>query len=267
MRSFHIKGVHIGGRTPVLMGILNLSPESFYSGSFVPVTSIRETAEKMVESGADMLDVGARSTAPGSTPISVSEECSRVEQCLSLLNDVGCPFSIDTMHPEVLSIALRYDVSMVNDISGLKNPGMGALIADSSIPAVLMAAKEKPGDSHSFQETIARIQQVLKRAESFHIRDILLDPGIGKWIPERTASADWELCRRFSELQSFNLPLLAAVSRKSFIGEATGRSPEGRLAGTLAVTTSLIEKGAAVIRAHDIPETRDVIKTLGYLTE
>jgi dihydropteroate synthase len=101
---------------------------------------------------------------------------------------------------------------------------------------------------------------VLSRAHDHGIEDIILDPGIGRWIPERTAADDWELCKHFSELHTYDLPLLAAVSRKSFIGEITGQVPAGRLAGTLAVTSQLIEAGASVIRAHDIPETRDVIR-------
>lgn len=267
MRSFHIKGIHIGGPGPVLMGILNLSPESFYSGSYVPFSSMKDTAEQMIKEGADILDIGARSTAPGSRPITVAEECQRVEECLSILDGTKYCISIDTMYPEVLNTALQYDISLLNDISGLVNPEMGALVADSGIPAVLMATRTKPGDARDFKETISGIETVLERTAYHGITNIILDPGVGRWIPERTPEADWELCRRFGELKKFNTPLLAAVSRKSFIGTLIGKAPDQRLAGTLAVTSRLIERGAAIIRAHDIPETRDLIKTVSHLQE
>lgn len=265
MRTFHVKGIHIGRPCPVLMGVLNISPESFYPGSFVPISAMHETASQMITDGADILDIGARSTAPGSPPISVSEETTRIKESLSELKGEDYVISIDTMHPEVLNAALHFDISLANDISGLQNPDLAQLISDAGLPAVLMASGKSPGDARSLQDTHAAIRNVLTRAQDLGIEEIILDPGIGKWIPERTAEDDWELCRHFHELSAYDLPLLAAVSRKSFIGELTGKPPTGRLAGTLAVTTRLLENGASVIRAHDIPETRDVIKSVMHL--
>ena len=265
MRTFHVKGIHIGRPCPVLMGVLNISPESFYPGSFVPISAMHETAGQMITDGADILDIGARSTAPGSPPISVSEETTRIKESLSELKGEDYVISIDTMHPEVLNAALHFDISLANDISGLQNPDLAQLISDAGLPAVLMASGKSPGDARSLQDTHAAIRNVLTRAQDLGIEEIILDPGIGKWIPERTAEDDWELCRYFHELSVYDLPLLAAVSRKSFIGELTGKPPTGRLAGTLAVTTRLLENGASVIRAHDIPETRDVIKSVMHL--
>lgn len=265
MRTFHVKGIHIGRPCPVLMGVLNISPESFYPGSFVPISAMHETAGQMITDGADILDIGARSTAPGSPPISVSEETTRIKESLSELKGEDYVISIDTMHPEVLNAALHFDISLANDISGLQNPDLAQLISDTGLPAVLMASGKSPGDARSLQDTHAAIRNVLTRAQDLGIEEIILDPGIGKWIPERTAEDDWELCRHFHELSVYDLPLLAAVSRKSFIGELTGKPPTGRLAGTLAVTTRLLENGASVIRAHDIPETRDVIKSVMHL--
>ncbi|HOL42043.1 MAG TPA: dihydropteroate synthase [Methanospirillum sp.] len=259
MRAFSVKSIHIGRPYPVLMGVVNISPESFYPGSFVPISSVADTVERMIENGAEILDIGARSTAPGSPPISIAEEKTRIQECLTQLQGEDYIISIDTMYPEVLDMALHFDISLANDISGLANPALGEIISDAGIPAVLMASRKTPGDAKSLQETHAAINDVLSRAHDHGIEDIILDPGIGRWIPERTAADDWELCRHFHELHSYDLPILAAVSRKSFIGEITGQVPAGRLAGTLAVTSRLIEAGASVIRAHDIPETRDVI--------
>ena len=242
------------------MGVLNISPESFYPGSFVPLSSLRETAAEMIDGGAQILDVGARSTAPWSTPISISDERERIKTALTELEGLGFPVSIDTMHPEVLRTALRFNIDMVNDISGLSNPSMASITADAGLPAILMATKKNPGDAGSFTETLNLLKLVLSRVEEARISDVILDPGVGRWIPGRTAEKDWEICRRFEELTSFERPLLAAVSRKSFIGDATGRTPDERLAGTLAVTHELIRKGASVIRTHDIRETQDIIK-------
>jgi dihydropteroate synthase len=108
--------------------------------------------------------------------------------------------------------------------------------------------------------TQATLATVIERAEKNGIQELILDPAIGKWTPERTFEDNWELCRHFSEFLELQRPLLAAVSRKSFIGDLTGRSPEDRLAGTLAVTCTLMDKGASIIRAHDIRETADIIR-------
>jgi len=259
MHSFYINGLRIGDTPPVLMGVLNISPESFFTGSYVPNSSIRDTAIKMVSDGAEILDIGARSTAPGSTSISVNEEIQRVKEALIHLEGLDYIVSIDTMYPEVLESALHFDICIANDISGLLNPEMQKIIADANIPAIIMATDKVPGDACSFSDTLDAIEVILNRAGHCGIEDIILDPGIGKWIPDRTADNDWELCRRFGELMEYGRPLLAAVSRKSFIGDATGRAPDNRLAGTLAVTTELIRKGASVIRTHDIKETKDVI--------
>lgn len=265
MRTFHLRDIHVGRQYPVIMGVLNISPESFYQGSYVPIPAVHETAGHMFTSGAEILDIGARSTAPGSPPLSVSEEIVRIKECLAELRGENYVISIDTMHPQVLDAALRFDISLANDISGLKNPELGKVIADAELPAILMASGKSPGDALSLQDTHNSIRGVINQAHECGIDDIILDPGIGRWIPERTAEDDWELCRHFNELTTYNLPLLAAVSRKSFIGELTGQPPSGRLAGSLAVTTRLIWEGASVIRTHDIPETRDIIKSVMHL--
>jgi len=169
------------------------------------------------------------------------------------------------MYPEVVTSALKYDIHAVNDISGLVNPDMAAVISDSGLSTILMATNQIPGDCINFEETISSLQKVIHRAEDAEIDQIILDPAIGRWIPERTPDADFEICRRFEELQMFDRPLLAAVSRKSFIGSVTGREPEQRLAGTLGVTASLILSGASMIRCHDVAETADVVKVLSSI--
>lgn len=241
------------------MGVINISQESFFSGSYVPNETIRETAEMMLSSGADLIDIGARSTAPGSVPISIDDEITRLIGALKQMDGLDITISVDTMHPEVLEKALKYDIHVANDISGLVNPNMADIIADSGIPAILMATNSVPGDCRTFHETQATLLKITERAEKAGIESYILDPGVGKWIPDRTKEADFELCHRFKELHRYNRPLLAAVSRKSFLGSVTGRGPDERLAATLAATSYLLLAGAAMIRTHDVAETRDLL--------
>ena len=137
---------------------------------------------------------------------------------------------------------------------------MGDLIADSGLSAFLMAAREKPGDTGSVQETKAALEVIVKRCGSHGIDQFVLDPGIGLWTPARTTDQDWELCRHFQEFVSLDRPLMAAISRKTFIGNLLGRAPEARLAGSLALTLFLLRKGASVVRTHDVAETFDALR-------
>ncbi|MCQ1539381.1 dihydropteroate synthase [Methanocalculus taiwanensis] len=260
MRITRIGNTGIGGDNPVrLMGVINTSPESFFSGSFVPPGRVLAAAERMVESGAEIIDVGARSTAPGSRVISVSEECERLRQSLAELDKLEIPVSVDTMHAKALQVALKYEIDAINDIHGLADSRYADVAADSGLPVIAMAAVHAPGDARGADETLRALSIVLKRCEEHGITDLILDPGIGRWVPERTFEDDWEICRRFGEFSAFGHPLLGAISRKSFIGDLLGKSAEERLPGSLALTAHLIDAGADMIRTHDIRETADLI--------
>jgi dihydropteroate synthase len=249
------------------MSVINISPESFFAGSYITDEQIRETVEEMRAQGAQLIDIGARSTAPGSIPISVQDEKDRIISALKSLEGTDCTISIDTMHPDVLLAALKFDIHAANDISGLVNPDMADVIADCGLPAVLMATNKIPGDCLTFSDTTKALMTVKERAENAGIEQYILDPAIGRWIPERAPSADFELCKRFNELLSYERPLLAAISRKSFIGSAIGKEPDERLAGTLGVTAHLILAGASMIRCHDVAETSDVIRVMTSIME
>jgi len=249
------------------MGVINCSPESFYSGSYVKQKSLHTTAVRMINEGADLIDIGARSTAPGSPEISVREEIDRISHALKEMEGTGIPVSLDTMHHEVLSTALKYDVEAINDISGFSNRGLGKIAAEAGLPAILMAAFEKPGDQNDVPTIFNALKIVAERCQGLEIDEYVLDPGIGKWIDYRTADLDWEICKNYDLFSRLDRPLLAAVSRKSFLGEINGRTPSERLAGSLAVTYSLIEKGAAMIRTHDVKETSDMIKVIERISQ
>jgi dihydropteroate synthase len=242
------------------MAVINTSPESFFSKSFVPPESVFSTAQRCADDGADIIDIGARSTAPNAPVIPVETERERVTDVLKQIDGLGIPVSLDTMYPEVLDAALRYDLAAINDIHGLADPEYTRIAADSGLPVICMASETAPGDVRGVNATLSALSGVIERAEQNGIEELILDPAIGKWIPEREFEDDWELCRHFSAFLELERPLLAAVSRKSFIGDLTERSPEERLAGTLAVTCSLMDQGASLIRAHDVRETADIIR-------
>jgi dihydropteroate synthase len=256
----------IGGDAPVrLMGVINCSPESFYAGSYIPVDFVHKTAVSMIEQGADLVDIGARSTAPNVQPISGSAEASRMDEALRELDGSGITVSIDTMTPGVLEVCLKHDIHAVNDISGLGSPLFARQLAASGLPTFLMASNDHPGDAVGLEATLAAVSRVTERCEISGIKNYILDPGIGIWTPFRSVKDDWTLCRHFSDFKRFDRPLLVAVSRKTFIGDLLNREPEGRLAGTLAVTMILLKKGASVVRTHDVAETRDIIQVYEHM--
>lgn len=263
-----VNGLRIGGDAPVrLMGVINCSPESFYRGSYIPAESVHGRALAMVESGADMVDIGARSTAPGSRPITLAEEAARMDEALRELDGTGVTVSVDVQQLEVLEVCLRHDIHAVNDITGLAGEQFGRAVADSGLPVFVMASLRRPGDAVGLAATLQALETVVERCWRFGIEDCVLDPGIGRWVPERTSEDDWELCRNFQLFLDFGRPVLAAVSRKTFIGELLGKPPEDRLAGTLALTTMLVAAGAAVVRGHDVPETADLLRVCAKMRQ
>ncbi|MDD1678210.1 MAG: dihydropteroate synthase [Methanomicrobiales archaeon] len=255
-----INGQRVGAGAPIrLMGVLNVSPESFFRSSYIPQEQLHTRAMDMLQQGADILDVGARATGPGSPSLSISEERNRITTALREVEGVAT-ISVDTMYPEVLEAALKYEIHAVNDISGLINPRMGALIADAALPAILMAARERPGDARSVEEVGRTLGVVTQRCHQAGIRDYILDPGIGLWTPQRTVEDNWELCRHFSAFLALERPLLAAISRKSFLGGLLNKPAEERMFGSLALHMLLLCQGASIVRTHDVGETADTIR-------
>jgi len=261
MRHCVVNKLVIGGDAPVrLMGVINCSPESFYANSYIPIDFVHKTAVGMVEQGAEIIDIGARSTAPNTQAISGSTEGERMDAALRELDGSGITVSVDTMNPWVLDICLKHEIHAVNDISGLTSGVYAQQLAQSGLPAFLMASNQQPGDAVGLDATLATLSRVVDRCEIAGIKNYVLDPGIGIWTPFRSVDDDWTLCRHFSDFKKFERPLLAAVSRKTFIGDLLNREPDDRLAGTLAVTLMLLISGVSVVRTHDVAQTRDVIR-------
>ena len=261
-----VGGLRIGGGYPVrLMGILNLSPESFYKKTSVnDKSSIQELVERMEKEGADIIDIGAASTAPsnvyGTPAISEQEELERVRAALGYITDTtNLPLSIDTVSSEVARIALDMGVSIINDISGMKaDTEMVHLAHSRDVPIVLMANCNPPCSSVAL--ALASLEESYSRAINAGINPerIILDPGIGFGKP---AEVDFDILGNLHLFTEFGQPLLVGVSRKAFIGSLLNQQdPEDRLAGSLAATTIAVYNGANLIRTHDVQETKMAIR-------
>jgi dihydropteroate synthase len=268
MRSCIINRLTIGGDAPPrVMGVINCSYESFYHDSYIPANEVHAKAVEMVEGGADILDIGARSTAPNAQAISGAEEASRIDAALKELDGTGFTISVDTMNPWVLDVCLKHEIHAVNDIAGFASDAYARKVAEAGLPAFVMATDYIPGDAVGLDATEKNLRAVVARCEAAGIDNYVLDPGVGLWTPFRSFDNDWELCRHFDRFTSFGRPLLAAISRKSFIGTLVNREPEQRLAGSLAVATYLLQKGAAIVRTHDVKETVDTVKVYNRMVK
>lgn len=268
MRQCVVNGLKVGGDVPVrIMGVINISHESFYSDSFVPVESVHKRAVGMVEEGASIIDIGARSTAPNTQQISGKTEAERIDAALKEVDGSGITVSVDTMHPGVLSVCLRHDIHLINDISGLSSAAFAKIAASSKLPLIAMASVSQPGDAAGFAATNRALETVVVRCRQYGIDNYILDPAVGMWSPQRSVDNDWELCKNFDKFLSFDRPLLAAISRKTFLGMLLDRLPEDRLSGSLATTFWLLEKGASMVRTHDVAATADVVKVYERLVE
>jgi len=258
--------LEIGDNFPtVIMGVLNLSPESFYKGSvYNDLTLLEKATVEMVHNGAKILDLGARSTAPWSKKISIKEELDRIIPsmeiaCKIIPNDVA--ISVDTQYREVAQqtydIAFKHRKRMIiNDVSCLKTDlGLLDLIVEHDIPIILMISKSVPGDLLTIEEIIEESKKTIELLSSkgYDNKKIILDPGIGHWIEEKTPECDMKIIGNLEKLRFLKQPILVAISRKSFIGATLNiPEPEKRLNGTLSVTAIAVYNGAHIIRTHDI---------------
>jgi len=246
---------------PLIMGILNVTPDSFSDGGRYATTDLAvEQALAMIDQGADIIDIGGESTRPGARPVPETEESGRVVPVIErLAATTGCPISIDTWKSGVARAALAAGAEIVNDISGLGfDPGMAATVANATAGVVLMHTRGTPdamqADTHYHDlmgELTHYLQQSLATARSAGIADaqIALDPGIGF---AKSADGNLEILRRLTELSGFGLPLLIGASRKSFIGSILERPTDDRLLGTAAVVALAVANGAGILRVHDV---------------
>lgn len=254
------------GPGPFLMGVVNTTPDSFSDGGlFLEPEAAIAHAIRLEGEGADLVDVGGESTRPGAAPVPADEELRRVLPVIRGLRARGfaLPISIDTSKGAVARAALAAGADLVNDVTGLSDPDLGAAAAEAGAPVVLQHTRGTPADMASrasyddvAAEVIAELAQALARADAAGIprQRIILDPGIGF---AKDAGQNIELLARLGELRRFGLPLLVGPSRKRFIGALAGvAAPADRLPGTLAAVTACVLAGVELLRVHDVAAAR-----------
>tara|TARA_B100001057_G_scaffold441541_1_gene476225 strand:+ start:3245 stop:4057 length:813 start_codon:yes stop_codon:yes gene_type:complete len=261
------------------MGILNITPDSFYDGSELVIAErsgfrcdrdkLLFKAEKMISDGAKILDIGGESTRPGSKAISVDEELDRTISVLEILSaEFDVLLSIDTSKPAVMSAALAAGAGLVNDVRALACSGAAKVVAEAQPqPAVcLMHMQGQPEfmqQACSYGSVVEEVFNFLKQRIASSVQAgiersrILVDPGFGFG---KTVEHNYELLRRLAEFHRLNVPVLVGVSRKSMIGAVTGRPLERRLSGSIAATSLALQAGAHIIRTHDVADTVDAIR-------
>ncbi|MFV9631023.1 MAG: dihydropteroate synthase [Methanosarcinales archaeon] len=260
-----ISGIKVGDVHPVrIMGVINISRESFYKDSVIKQENIVAYAEKMVAEGAVFLDVGGRSTWPLGDKISKEEERKRLVPSLELLlNNIDVPISVDTQYADLAKDALEMGAHIINDVSGLTNdPLMAEVIGEYQCPIVVMASNKVPGDPIGMNKVLKSLINIIQKAGKNGIASdkIIIDPAIGRWIPQKIPEYDFATIRKLECLKVLGKPILVAISRKSFIGEVVDKPPAGRLVGSLAATAIAVYNGAHIIRTHDVTDTVDAIK-------
>jgi len=256
--------IKVGDLEPVrLMGVINLSQESFYKGSVVSPNEALAAARRLQEEGAEIIDLGAVSTAPGSPPISEERERERLFPSLKEIADnLDVVISADTQRAKIAEKALACGAACINDVSGLHDPDMASKVAEYDGSLIIMASDQRPGDLPALSQIIPHLGERVREATraGVDLDKISIDPGIGKWMPERTAAQDLAILDGFDRLRIIGRPVMAALSRKSFIGESLKiPDPGERLAGSLAATAVAVYQGAHIVRTHDISASREAI--------
>ena len=249
------------------MGIVNLTPDSF-SGDGLANDAQRaiEHASRQIDAGADLLDLGAESSRPGAIPTSLADELDRLLPVLDGLAGCGVPISVDTYKPEVMVAALAHGAAMINDIYALRMPGALAAVAASDCAVCLMHMQGQPltmQQQPSYGDVVGEVRDFLvdrvhaALAGGIARERLVLDPGFGFG---KTQEHNLQLLRSLEQLSIDGLPLLVGMSRKSMLAAITGRPVGERLAASIAAALLAAERGAAIVRVHDVRETRDALQ-------
>ena len=258
-------------KKPLIMGILNVTPDSFYTSSRV-MGNVEEVARRMIDEGADILDIGGESTRPGAEAVPLEEELRRVIPAIKAIRKFSeIHISIDTYKSVVADEAVKAGADIVNDISGFSfDPEIVDVVHKYKVPYILMHIKGTPRDMQKnpyyddvVEEVMAYFKEKIDYLRRRGIEQIILDPGIGFG---KRFEDNIELLKNIDKFKSFGLPILIGHSRKSFIRWILGESkPEKRLYGTLGITAYLTLHGVDIIRLHDVKANRDVVEVLSRL--
>jgi len=255
----------LGLNRPLVMGILNVTPDSFSDGGrYVDPGAAIAQAERLVEDGADWIDVGAESTRPGSLPITAEVELERLLPVLGALVGLGVPISVDTRRAEVMQAALALGVDCINDVEALRSSEALRVVQSSNCAVCLMHMQASPGTmqlASTYDDVVLEVGQFLRdrvavaRAHGIAAERIVVDPGIGFG---KTTQQNLALIAHAAELVP-GYPVLIGLSRKRVVGEVTGRALDERLAGSLGGALAAVVAGAAVVRVHDVAATVDAL--------
>ena len=256
------------------MGIVNVTPDSFSDGGqFLDPGHAIEHAHRLVEEGADILDIGGESTRPGARPVPADEELARVLPVLRAARELPVPVSIDTLKPEVMRVALTEGASMINDVTALRAPGALDAVRGTGCGLCLMHMQGEPRTMQAaphYDDVVAEVKAFLAQriaaceAAGIARARLVIDPGFGFG---KSGKHNLALLRDLGVLRELDVPVLAGLSRKSTLGTITGRGSEDRLAASLAAAMLAVERGASIVRVHDVAATRDALLVLRAVNE
>lgn len=269
-QTLNIRGRLVNLSTPVIMGILNVTPDSFYDGGkYNSDLAIVTQAEKMIEEGATFLDVGGYSSRPGAEEISVEEESKRV---LTAIRTIVKKFpevilSIDTFRSQVAYAAIQEGAAMVNDISGGEHDrAMFEMVANLQVPYILMHMRGNPETMNQFatyenllKDITNYFHQKIHQLQAYGVKDIIIDPGFGF---AKTTQQNFELLNVLEYFKIVNKPLLVGLSRKSTIWKTLATTADQALNGTTCLNTIALLKGANILRVHDVKEAMETVKLI-----
>ena len=252
---------------PLVMGILNVTPDSFSDGGqFLSVDDALSRAIQMQEEGADIIDVGGESTRPGADPIGMDEEADRVLTVIEALkNVVSVPISVDTKKPAIMRAAVSAGAKMINDVNALEADGAVELISELGVPVCLMHANGDPRtmqENPTYRDVVQEVRCYLRQrvdaclSAGVEQKNIVIDPGFGFG---KTVAHNYSLMKHLRELAFSELPIMIGVSRKSMIGALLNVQPRDRVAGGLALTAMAYGQGARIFRTHDVRETKQCL--------
>ena len=251
---------------PLIMGIVNVTPDSFSDGgAYLDAKAAIAHAHRLVEEGADILDIGGESTRPGAAPVSAEQELVRVVPVLRGLRNIGVPISVDTLKTEVMRAALDEGATIINDITALSTPGAMEVVAASDAAFCLMHMQGEPRTMQSephYDDVVAEVKAYLVDrmgavlAHGIARERVILDPGFGFG---KRLEHNLVLLRELEQITALGLPVLSGWSRKSSLGLITGKPANDRLAASLAAAILSVRHGANIVRVHDVAATRDAL--------
>ncbi len=251
---------------PLIMGIVNVTPDSFSDGGeFFAAAAARAQAQRLIDEGADIIDIGGESTRPGAAAVSVDEEKRRVVPLVEALRDSGVPISVDTSQPEVMRAVLNAGAAIINDVRALQMPGALETAAASDCGVVLMHMQGTPQtmqDNPRYDDVVGEVADFLRQRRSATVAAgiapdrIALDPGFGFG---KTVEHNYRLLGHLREFAALDAPLAIGISRKGMLKNATGRSVGDRAVASAAAALIAVQAGAHIVRVHDVAATRDAL--------